>query len=79
MIFLLRSKSHLRILDRNTVKYMIEEQQQEIDSLKAANQEQQNTIASLKIIDSEKAEFHIQNSAYHLSTYSILLIQIKSS
>lgn len=29
----------LRILDRNTVKYMIEEQQQEIDSLKALNEE----------------------------------------
>lgn len=31
----------LRILDRNTVKYMIEEQQQEIDSLKTLNKQQQ--------------------------------------
>ena len=31
----------LRILDRNTVKYMIEELQQEIDKLKAENEQQQ--------------------------------------
>lgn len=34
----------LRILDRNTVKYMIEEQQQEIDSLKALNAEKDTQI-----------------------------------
>lgn len=38
----------LRILDRNTVKYMIEEQQQEIDSLKALNDEKDAQIEALK-------------------------------
>ena len=37
----------LRILDRNTVKYMIEEQQQEIDSLKALNEEKDARIEDL--------------------------------
>ena len=34
----------LRILDKNTVKYMIEEQQQEIDQLKL---ERKNAIANM--------------------------------
>ncbi len=44
----------LRILDRNTVKYMIEEQQQEIDSLKALNEQQQ--IAHKAQIEAKDAQ-----------------------